>query len=194
MSLTGYVWSCSRWSSHPTELERGAAPAYRVDLNKASRAELQQLPGVGERMASRIEEHRRVKGPFHKVEEVTDVRGIGPARRDQLQDWVIVDAEDLGEDDVAAPPSGTSARRANSHKKQPPTTPIDINRASIQELQTLDGIGPALAQRIVVERTRKPFDKAEDICRVSGIKEGILKKVRPYIMVGERISEHSEQR
>jgi competence ComEA-like helix-hairpin-helix protein len=193
-SLTAYVWSCSRFGSRPTEVDRGAARAYRVDLNKANRAELQQLPGVGEQMASRIEERRRNKGPFRKVEEVTDVRGIGPATRDRFQDWVAVDAEDLGEEDVSASPTGASARRTNSHKKLAPATPIDINRASFQDLQRLDGIGPALAQRIIDERTHKAFEKVEDICRVSGIKEGILKKVRPYIMVGEPISEHSEKR
>jgi competence protein ComEA len=194
MSLTAYVWNCSRWSSRPSEVDRGAVPAYRVDLNKANRAELQQLPGVGEQMASRIEERRRRKGAFRTVEDVTDVRGIGPARRDRMRDWVAVDEEDLGEGDPLELPPTPASKKSSSRKKEPPASAIDINRASAQELQKLDGIGPAHAKAIIDERAKKPFDKVEDLCRVPGIKEGILKKVRPYIMVGEPMSVRSEKR
>ena len=48
-----------------------------VNLNTASAAELEGLPGIGAKTAARIVEYRQKNGPFKKVEEVMNVRGIG---------------------------------------------------------------------------------------------------------------------
>jgi competence protein ComEA len=54
-----------------------AKPAAVVNLNTASAAELQTLPGIGAKVAARIVEYRTKKGPFRKVEELMNVQGIG---------------------------------------------------------------------------------------------------------------------
>lgn len=56
---------------------RPVKPAVTVNLNTASSAELETLPGVGAKMAARIIEYRQKKGPFKKVEELMNVQGIG---------------------------------------------------------------------------------------------------------------------
>ena len=56
---------------------RPAKAAVVVNLNTASSAELETLPGVGARMAARIIEYRQKKGPFKKIEELMNVQGIG---------------------------------------------------------------------------------------------------------------------
>lgn len=59
----------------------------RVDVNVASVRLLETLPGIGPVMASRIVAAR----PFHTVEDLGRVAGIGPVRLEALRGWVTVD-------------------------------------------------------------------------------------------------------
>lgn len=57
-------------------------------------------------------------------------------------------------------------------------TRISVNSASQSQLETLPGIGPALAQRIIAAR---PFNRLEDLIHVSGIGPTILERILPFI-------------
>lgn len=48
-----------------------------VNLNTATAVDLQKLPGIGARTAGRILEYRQKNGPFKKIEELMNVRGVG---------------------------------------------------------------------------------------------------------------------
>jgi comEA protein len=62
--------------------------------------------------------------------------------------------------------------------------PIDINHATEAELETLPGIGPAVAARIIAYRDSvRRFEKVEDLDSVKGIGPAILEKVRPLVVV-----------
>jgi competence protein ComEA len=69
-----------------------AAPdsAGPIDINTAGAAELDTLPGVGQTLAQRIIEHRSANGPFTSVEELRNVKGIGPALFAQIAPLVTV--------------------------------------------------------------------------------------------------------
>lgn len=54
-----------------------ASPASPVNLNTATAAELEGLPGIGPRAAQRIVEYRAKNGAFKKIEELMKVQGIG---------------------------------------------------------------------------------------------------------------------
>ncbi len=61
-----------------------------VDINNASAAQLEELPGVGPATAEAIIAHRQQNGPFASVDDLLDVRGIGDAKLEQLRDLATV--------------------------------------------------------------------------------------------------------
>lgn len=65
-------------------------PNRPVNINTAGAAELDVLPGVGPSTAAAIIEYRTAHGPFRTVDDLAKVRGIGPARLDQLRRLVTV--------------------------------------------------------------------------------------------------------
>src|SRR5437764_324622 len=62
--------------------------AYQIDLNTAQRAELLQLPAIGESLAQRIVDYRQEHGPFARVDDLRRVRGIGPLTMEKLRPWI----------------------------------------------------------------------------------------------------------
>lgn len=67
---------------------KSAPPARVVDLNSASGAQLQSLPGIGPALAGRIIDHRRTHGPFVDVEGLLAVKGIGPVTLEKLRPYI----------------------------------------------------------------------------------------------------------
>jgi competence protein ComEA len=61
-----------------------------VDLNTATVAQLDSLPGVGPVLAQRIVDHRERHGPFRSVDALREVDGIGEGRFAELRDRVTV--------------------------------------------------------------------------------------------------------
>ena len=68
----------------------GGGPSEPVDLNAATVADLDALPGIGPVLAQRIVDHRESAGRFTSVEQLDDVPGIGPAIYADLADRVRV--------------------------------------------------------------------------------------------------------
>ncbi|MEM6732974.1 MAG: helix-hairpin-helix domain-containing protein, partial [Myxococcota bacterium] len=61
---------------------------------------------------------------------------------------------------------------------------LDVNRASADELQLIDGVGPALAEAIAhYRRENGPFRHVEGLLRVKGIGEATLERIRPSLTV-----------
>jgi len=54
-----------------------AAAKAAVNINTATAAEFEGLPGIGARTAARILEYRQKNGPFKKIEDLMNVRGVG---------------------------------------------------------------------------------------------------------------------
>ena len=75
----------------PRSAAKGA-PAGPININTATATELQALPGVGARTAERIVEYRQKNGPFKKVEELMNVRGVGEKNFLKLKSQITVAA------------------------------------------------------------------------------------------------------
>ena len=67
-------------------------------------------------------------------------------------------------------------------QKQPPARPINLNTATVDQLQQLPGIGPTTAQAIVKFREASgPLHRVEDLLAIHGISRNKLEKLRPYV-------------
>lgn len=74
----------------PLSAPTGAQPAGPVNINRATAAELEALPGLGPTLAQRIVEDRQANGPYESVDQLLRVRGIGPALLEKLRPHVAV--------------------------------------------------------------------------------------------------------
>ena len=67
---------------------------------------------------------------------------------------------------------------------EPTPTIVDVNRASVIELQVLPGVGPTIAAAIVETRdARGPFRSVGELIEVPGIGEAKLAELRPFVWV-----------
>jgi hypothetical protein len=64
-----------------------------------------------------------------------------------------------------------------------PLQVVDINRASLEDLVAIRGIGPGLAQGIIDDR---PYTELNDLVRVPGINQIKLLALIPFITIGEK--------
>ncbi|CAI5717376.1 unnamed protein product [Hyaloperonospora brassicae] len=146
-----------------------------MDLNSASCRELQLLPGVGRVTAQLIIESR----PLTSVQDLLRVRGIGSVKFAAIvaQRQVYVDAD-------AFDPRNATSRAAL----------VDLNAASMQQLQQIKGVGPVLARRIVQAR---PFYRKEDLLAVEGIGSKSYVKMHEQVYVpsdGRGVQQANEER
>ena len=81
----------------------------RVNVNLAAASELQVLPQVGPVVAQRIVDYRKAVGPFRKVEELLNVKGIGRKTLERLRPLITLGEPD--EETAAQPEAAVAERR-----------------------------------------------------------------------------------
>jgi len=159
----------------------------RLDLNAATEAELEALPGVGPSTAKSILEYRKESGRFHTYTDLDNVPRIGPSMMKKLAPVAgvietsapAVPAAPLQPTQPAAynlPEQGMAAAgplsfsTAAVERAPAPASIININTATLPQLESLNRIGPALAQRIIDYRsTHGGFRTVEELSAVKGI-------------------------
>jgi competence protein ComEA len=67
-----------------------ATPQFPINLNTATAEQLEAIPGIGPVLAQRIIEYRQTHGRFQSVDELLEVRGIGPKRLENMRPYVVV--------------------------------------------------------------------------------------------------------
>lgn len=74
----------------------------------------------------------------------------------------------------------------SANKKKPPARPVNINKATSEELQQVPGIGPATAQKILqMRKSYGPFKSVDDLLAIRGLGQKRLDKMRKYLTVGK---------
>ncbi len=89
-----------------------------------------------------------------------------------------IDIEELG--DEAVIPREPRRRRAGTE----PVEKLDLNRASVEELELLPGLGPLRARRIIAWRNQSgPFESLEDLRFIRGLGARSVADLAPYVIV-----------
>lgn len=101
----------------------------------------------------------------------SDAEKIAATRAEEREDTAELAAVSAAASGVAASADGAT---------------LDLNNSSLAQLDTLPGIGPALAQRIINAR---PFTSVEDLQRVSGIGPVLYQRLSPLVSVPSAPSE-----
>jgi competence protein ComEA len=91
--VLGQVAVASPQPAKPAAAKAKATASNPVNLNSASVAQLQTLPGIGASAAQRIVDYRQKNGSFKKIEELMNVKGIGEKSFLKLKPLITVTAE-----------------------------------------------------------------------------------------------------
>ena len=105
-------------------LAKKKPPLHPVNLNTATSAELQEVPGIGPVTAEKILQMRKSYGAFKSVDDLRAIKGIGPTRLDKMRKYLEVGKPAQGKQNsaqAAATPAKTSAAKPPTGK--PPTAP-----------------------------------------------------------------------
>ena len=139
-----------------------SATANLVDLNSATAAQLDALPGVGPVAAKKIVAAR----PYKTVDDLAKA-GIPAATIAKIRSLVTVGGKVPY--NVAKPIAPDTASNL-----------VDLNTATQQVLDDLPGIGPATAKKIVAGR---PYKSIDDLAK-AGVPAATIAKIRPLVTVG----------
>ena len=63
----------------------------KININNATSAELQLLPRIGPAIAEGIITFRREHGPFHSIDEIQNVKNIGPKTFEKIKDFITIE-------------------------------------------------------------------------------------------------------
>jgi competence ComEA-like helix-hairpin-helix protein len=144
-------------------LARPLAAGEKIDIETAGASELARLPRVGPRLAKTIVADRETHGPFGALAGLDRVSGVGPGLLKLIASHVVFGGKPATEDSVSP-------------------VSVDLNSATLEELDGLPGIGRSRAAAIVQYRTQHgPFGQLEDLGRVPGFGPAALERLREHI-------------
>jgi competence protein ComEA len=158
-----------------------------VNLNTASLKDLEELPGVGETTAKKIVAGR----PYSSVDDLAKA-GVSKSTIEKLRSSVTVGgaaaapapaAASKSSKSSAAPaapaPAASKSSKSSAAPAAPAAGPVDLNTASVKDLEELPGVGEATAKKIVAGR---PYSSVDDLAK-AGVSKSTIEKLRPAATV-----------
>jgi len=166
---------------------------FQIDLRTASQADLELLPGIGPKKAQAIIAYR-TQQQFRSPQELMNVKGIGAKTFLKLQSMLLpFGTAGEGVKDKAKLAALSRPEMTTNEKPERPDTLasgstaskhdntgfVHLNTATLEELQTLTGIGPKKAQAILDYRKQiGKFTSIDQLTEVKGIGPKTLEKNR----------------
>ena len=68
----------------------GSTKSTKININKATEAELETIPGIGPSTALKIITYRNENGKFKSIEDIKNISGIGNAKYEKLKDYITI--------------------------------------------------------------------------------------------------------
>jgi competence protein ComEA len=173
-------------------LSRPLGQGERINVDRAPVPEIARLPRVGIALAKRIAADRAARGPFGSLSGLDRVPGIGPGLLRVLEPHVSFDGGLPGLQagrPLSTPGAGGGCAVLPTVTHAPgepgcPPSPVALNRATIAQLDSLPGIGPARAAAIVRYRERHgPFTSTAELARVPGINPALVQRLYDRLQV-----------
>jgi len=148
----------------------------KVELNTATKAELEALPGVGSATADAIIAAR----PFKSVQDVKNVPGIGESKYGQLRNEVTVSKPSKKTAGTLSTSGSSATEKSTGSTSSSASARVDLNTANREALMELPGVGPSTADAIIAAR---PFNSVEDLKNVKGVGDTRFEQIRPMVTV-----------
>lgn len=168
------------------ESARPLEPGETIDPNAATAAQLGRLPRIGPALAGRIIADRSANGPYRSLAELGRVPGVGERTLETLAPHVGLPSTSPVTARVRSAGTRRISRPGAGGDEAPggPADAVDVNRAGVEELTSLPGIGPVLAARIVAYRdSAGPFRTLSDLTAVSGIGPATIARVADRVSI-----------
>jgi competence ComEA-like helix-hairpin-helix protein len=174
---------------------RPLAQDEHIDVDLAPAGELARLPRVGPRLAKTIVADRQAHGPFGSLDGLDRVAGIGPGLLKTIGPHVVFSGAGalwaggqtgggaVGPVALGGPCFTSTVQLPRCPPAQGAPAPLNINTASLAELDALPGIGPSKARAIVRYREEHgPFTAVEALDAIPGLSRATLVRLREQVV------------
>ncbi len=157
-------------STHHQKASTTSTPILQnFDPNQASKAELLAL-GLPARVCQTILNFRNKGGTFRRKTDLQKIYGLSPASYDQLRPYIQIQTDTSRAKPLPSPPA--------------PPILVDVNQANLETWQSLPGIGPYYAQKIIDWREKLGgFSHLDQIKATYRLPDSTFQKIRAQLQI-----------
>lgn len=159
-----------------------------VNINTADTAELMKLDGIGQVLADEIVSYRNSYGDFANIEEIMLVSGIGEGIFNGIRNNIYVDNPVYTQQPEEVPEPTVTETEPQTVPKLTleEATPIDLNTASIEELQLLPHVTEDIAYGIIELRNEiKYFSNGYELLYIDELEQNQVSEILEFVTVGQ---------